>query len=212
MVEKSCLICELKFSVYPSIAKTKKYCSRVCMGKAGKGRKRSEATKKAISNSLKEAHKNNPGPWRKDYSVTEETRIKMSESASGRKLSDDWIKNRTRAQTGLKRSEETRRKMSAARMGKNAPGWKGGVSKKNRTDRANFMVTFEYKEWRKKIFKRDDYTCQICGEKGGELNADHIKPYQTHPKLRLCLDNGRTLCVKCHRKTPTYGGSCKKVL
>ena len=41
--------------------------------------------------------------------------------------------------------------------------------------------------------------------KGSRLQADHIKPYSAHPELRHDLANGRTLCVPCHRKTPTYG-------
>jgi len=58
---------------------------------------------------------------------------------------------------------------------------------------------------RLRIFERDQFTCQHCGTVGGRLNADHIKPYSTHPALRFDLANGRTLCVPCHRKTPTFG-------
>jgi 5-methylcytosine-specific restriction endonuclease McrA len=59
--------------------------------------------------------------------------------------------------------------------------------------------------WRKAVFERDDYTCQMCGIRGTQLNADHIKPFRFFPALRWELANGRTLCVPCHRKTPTYG-------
>src|SRR3990167_3306149 len=58
----------------------------------------------------------------------------------------------------------------------------------------------EYKLWREAVFKRDNWICQECGQVGGELNADHIKPFALFRELRLSLNNGRTLCVNCHRK------------
>lgn len=60
--------------------------------------------------------------------------------------------------------------------------------------------TTVYKEWRKSVFARDDYTCQHCGQVGGELNAHHIKPYAKYKKLRYETSNGLTLCVSCHRE------------
>lgn len=57
----------------------------------------------------------------------------------------------------------------------------------------------EYKEWRRKVFERDGYTCAICGQVGGTLNAHHIKSYKNHKKERLNIDNGMTLCESCHK-------------
>uniref|UniRef100_A0A6M3KTS9 Putative homing endonuclease n=1 Tax=viral metagenome TaxID=1070528 RepID=A0A6M3KTS9_9ZZZZ len=57
----------------------------------------------------------------------------------------------------------------------------------------------EYRYWRSAVYKRDDYTCQQCGKRGGRLEAHHIKPFATHPELRLDVDNGFTLCKSCHR-------------
>ena len=56
-----------------------------------------------------------------------------------------------------------------------------------------------YKEWRERVYERDNWTCQVCGQYGGKLNAHHIKSYAKYPKLRLDVDNGITLCVNCHR-------------
>jgi len=64
----------------------------------------------------------------------------------------------------------------------------------------------EMRAWRLAVFERDDWTCQECGVRGGaELNADHIKPFALFPELRFDVDNGRTLCVPCHKQTDTYG-------
>jgi hypothetical protein len=67
--------------------------------------------------------------------------------------------------------------------------------------------TPEYKAWRLAVFRRDKFTCRWCGRTGKRvrLEADHIMPWSTHPKLRYTVSNGRTLCRRCHRKTPTYG-------
>lgn len=60
-------------------------------------------------------------------------------------------------------------------------------------------------DWRKSVFARDDYTCQLCGIRGGYIEADHIKSFAKHPELRFELSNGRTLCRPCHMKTDTWG-------
>lgn len=56
-----------------------------------------------------------------------------------------------------------------------------------------------YYRWRKRVFVRDDYTCQKCFQIGGNLNAHHIKNYSTNKSLRLIGSNGVTFCVDCHK-------------
>lgn len=58
---------------------------------------------------------------------------------------------------------------------------------------------FEYDEWRKAVFQRDDYTCQRCGQRGGRLHAHHIKAWAEYPELRYDVANGITYCAKCHQ-------------
>lgn len=82
--------------------------------------------------------------------------------------------------------------------------WNKGKGTKSRANEL-FRKSKEYALWRASVFKRDNYTCQWCYKKGGQLNADHIKPFSLFPEIRLAIDNGRTLCVYCHRKTDTYG-------
>lgn len=62
-----------------------------------------------------------------------------------------------------------------------------------------------YKAWRTLVFERDNYSCVECKKRGSYLHADHIKPFALFPELRLDINNGRTLCVPCHKNTGTYG-------
>lgn len=113
---------------------------------------------------------------------------------------------------GKTRSKETREKASKSlkgkipwNKGKKCPqlvtNWKGGVSAENEILRHSL----EYRLWRTSVFERDNYTCIWCGQRGGTLNADHIKPFAYYPELRFAIDNGRTLCEDCHKTTESYG-------
>ncbi len=70
--------------------------------------------------------------------------------------------------------------------------------------------TPQYIEWREACLKRDDYSCRHCPKSKRThprttFQVDHIKSWATHPELRYTVSNGRTLCLACHRKTPTFG-------
>lgn len=91
-------------------------------------------------------------------------------------------------------------KFKDGRYGEKSANWKGGITPLNRLIRSSK----EYKAWRKAVFERDNYTCQHCHQHGGNLEADHIKQFAYYVELRLDPDNGRTLCVDCHRKTDTH--------
>lgn len=111
-------------------------------------------------------------------------------------------------QKGTKHTPETRLKMrESARKGKDNHFWRGGINNKE----AWVRRTVEYKLWRETVFKRDNFTCVWCGTKKSPFNADHIKPFRFFPELRFAIDNGRTLCIPCHKKTDTYGYKIRKI-
>jgi len=119
-------------------------------------------------------------------------------------------KNKKHPALGKTFTEEHRRNLRKAakgkRIGDKNPMWKGGVTPINQKIRNSK----EYKLWRLAVFERDNYTCQFCRARNGKgknviLNADHIKPFADYPELRFAIDNGRTLCIDCHKKTETYG-------
>lgn len=98
------------------------------------------------------------------------------------------------------KSLEFRQCQSESHKGEKHWNWQGGIMK-GRKERNLFV----YKEWRKFIFNRDSYTCQICGifnhiglNKTICLNANHIKKWKDYPELRYLTINGITLCEKCH--------------
>jgi len=85
--------------------------------------------------------------------------------------------------------------------------WKGGITSENH----KLRTSAEYKLWRNAVYERDNYTCIWCGNRGCRLEADHIKPWCDYPALRFAIDNGRTLCKECHKKTDNYGKKlCQK--
>ena len=89
--------------------------------------------------------------------------------------------------------------------GCNNPNWKGGISPLQQKDRKRI----EYKLWRQAVFARDNWTCHECGKRGG-IHAHHVKPFSTYPELRFAIDNGITLCYKCHRLKHSNGNGRSK--
>lgn len=153
------------------------------------GKKHSEETKRKIS----EGRRGKVGFWLGKHRspLSEETKRKISEGNRGKK-----------------HTLEVRLRLSEMKKGEKSNLWKGGITPINRAIRSSL----EYRLWREAIFKRDSWTCVWCYQKGGYLQADHIKRFSDYPELRFDLNNGRTLCIDCHKKTHTYGVGRKNKL
>ena len=73
--------------------------------------------------------------------------------------------------------------------------WKGGITPQDKIDRKCWL----YNEWRKEVYKRDNYTCQVCLDKThNRLRAHHIISFAKYPDLRFNVQNGITCCEQCH--------------
>jgi hypothetical protein len=82
------------------------------------------------------------------------------------------------------------------KSGKNSWKWAGGITPVN----TKIRMSDQSLEWRKKVFYRDNYTCQHCCSSERTIQAHHIKEFATYPELRFSVENGLTLCKLCHRK------------
>lgn len=82
--------------------------------------------------------------------------------------------------------------------GENSPRWKAD---KSNEERERDRSTEEYREWRHSVFKRDGYKCARCGGRGDKklgIQAHHIRNWKDNEELRYDVDNGITLCARCH--------------
>lgn len=77
---------------------------------------------------------------------------------------------------------------------------------KNKLDKSNKSYwnyesrrSSNYKKWKEEVLKRDEYKCQRCG-KTEDLVAHHIRHFSKDIKSRYDINNGITLCQKCHRE------------
>lgn len=147
--------------------------------------KHSEETKKKISETLKRK-----GIKPSVLPTKEQCLINLG--ALAKKGSTAWNKGKRGVQVAWNKGIE----YTQIKGAKN-PRWRGGISSENMKVRKSLAI----KQWRTSVFDRDDYTCQSCGKRGGNLEADHVMPFSLFPELRTEVLNGRTLCRPCHKKT-----------
>lgn len=132
--------------------------------------------------------------WNKGKKMSDETKKKVSDSKK---------KNPTRFWLGKelsnKHKENLRLHHSHSLIGENSPNWRGGITPINKKIRQSS----DLQDWRIKVFQRDNFLCQMpdCDKTVRYLNAHHIKTFSKYPELRRDIDNGITLCRRCHEKT-----------
>lgn len=173
----------------------------------------------------------------KGYIRTREHTLRIINSKRGKhypKISESKLKNPTRYWLGKRRPEmvgkgflkgnipwnkgkkirsNTGRTLfkRGGNAGEKNPNWKGGIT----PIVLKIRHCFAYRQWRSDVFERDNYTCDDCNKRGGELEAHHIKDFsiileenniKKFEDSQNCeelwnINNGMTLCRGCHNKT-----------
>lgn len=217
-----CFRCSKKFNRVPSAVKSKNYCSvtcrkeplgRVCEG-CGQEYQAHIARRKVQKFCSVSCAKSG-------------TRHHFFGKQGPTKGQSTWSKGLTKdtdhrvAVMALKVSETHKQQFAnglRSNKGVCNPNWKLPEQRKTFLNIA-IRQTERYAQWRTAVFQRDCFKCTQCSDATNAINADHIKKFSTILKIHkissieaalACeelwdISNGRTLCVDCHKQTPTYG-------
>jgi hypothetical protein len=186
---KTCKRCNKEYEVL--YRRQTEYCSRKCSSLYQSGEEHINYGKEGPTKGMK--------PW--TYGLTKENDERIVEL--GAKISKI---QKEQFASGIRSNAK-----------ENNPNWKNGHGITPLHHSIRQMK--EYKIWRFKVFKRDNFICIWCKDPSRAINADHIKAFSVILKenkissieeASKCMQlwdiaNGRTLCVECHKTTDTYG-------
>lgn len=181
-MKKCCLFCGNQYTKKVNCSlkdwEISKFCSRICRDK-----------------------------YKIDRPSTSKTKFKKNDKRLiGNKINlgrKPWNKGKTWSQEIRDKISKSLTGRSTGRIGEKCNFWKGGKT----SDYKQIKNSIKYKNWRRAVFERDNYTCQKCGAKNGKgvgktiiLHPHHIKEFAKYPNLRFETNNGITLCIDCHKK------------
>lgn len=136
-------------------------------------------------------------PWNKGIEMSAEScknyfgrkhSKEHNEKISARLIGNKYAVGSKGSSTSFKKGQTT---------GDKNKNWKGGISK----DVWKIRGSFECAQWKKEVKKRDKNTCKRCCIKSfKKTTAHHVLNFSTHIDLRFSIENGITLCIKCHKK------------
>lgn len=221
-VQKNCLSCGKKMWVKKSTLKEKKgkYCSRECFIRRIK-------VNCLECNKVFETHPYKIRDGKGKYCSREccskhkkRNRVKAACSVCGKSFDMEYAKGTERLKSKSGKIFCSRECYYKYNRGKNVYNYN--------PDRAlwkRIRTLSEFIEWRNVVFKRDNYACRFC-ETTGQMNVHHIKHFadiikeydiKTMDDALNCnalwdVNNGITLCVKCHAEQHPEMGTLRVAL
>lgn len=185
MANFNCIVCYKEVKDKPSHIKKRKFCSRKC--RSSLAQKNNCSICNVEFRIYKNGHKN-------------KTYCSYKCSARGKSLKVTINKNCLFCRKIFMQTRWRKNKFCSANCfflynkGVNHYAFKGVYNTNSK-----IRGSSEYKEWRNFIYKRDNFTCQICGDTN-KLRANHIKRFADYFHLRFETTNGITICSNCDYK------------
>lgn len=132
-------------------------------------------------------------------------RNNLGQFIKGHKVLPNWSKAiKSGNKSGhhrVEHTEESKKKMSLNARWKGLHSWNWLEDRTKALEKHRIRSCRQWIEWRKKVFERDNYTCQECGASRVLLEPHHIIPIRSNGDTIYKETNGITLCRPCHRKT-----------
>lgn len=101
--------------------------------------------------------------------------------------------------SGTSLTQGATRSCGCLSVGVNSHFYKPELSDEDRIGNRYTLFGGKIYVWRKEVYERDSYTCQLCQSSNNKLNAHHLNSWNWAVEERFDVDNGITLCVDCHR-------------
>lgn len=168
---KICKNCLKEFYVIPARIKTANYCSYKCRGNDVQKKYTGENHPSYVANAIRK--KICEGCWNEYLHKPPKPLTSFLLSKYCSRLCADSF--------GFRYKGETH------------PNFKGDESRRRSRNHQD-------SRWALKVLNRDGYKCMRCNVSGqiATLQAHHIYPYEMFPDKRSDIENGVTLCSKCH--------------
>lgn len=154
--------------------------------------------------------------WLKKFNIplrhgSEAVKTQWIDNEERRELSRSLAKKNLQSEESMKKAKEAqstpeyREVASERKKGENNPMygvirednvlWNPDITDEQRVAQRKTYLDARFK---KGVKERDGNKCTVCGEYKGTIVAHHLMSYVEYPEFRYDIDNGVTLCEKCH--------------
>ena len=218
----NCSYCNKELNMRPSRIKRSKnvFCNTECKGKYMSEHLKGENSPsyKSVTVQCEYCGKDivKPPSWVKEHNFCSQECLANSRKTGGTvkcyTCGKEFYKIKSQIERSEKHfcSEECKCKHQNSLVGKLNPWYNPNLTDEERISNRDYI---EYTKWRDEVYKRDNYTCQRCGKRQGDINAHHLNGYDTFKEQRVDVNNGVTLCNVCHKEFHSlygYGNNTKE--